>query len=311
MIKGLLEAITFDGDRGAVVPFSRLAEIKKDMVDLSSGEYHTSWLDRMTNHVTNNDTAFIPQNFKPRSFISIVIPSPKLIFQFNYLGKSINCVLPPHYMNWTKNNKRVLNNINSYLEPLGFSANELITFPHKMLAVHCGLALYGRNNICYNDEFGSYMQIMTYISNIPSNNTIWYPLKRMDTCDKCSACVRACPTGAIDINRRLINSDRCITFANELPGELPEWISSDAHNSITGCTKCQDCCPNNVHNKGNIKIGATFTEEETSELLNNTGNSSFSDSLAIKIETAGISPEYTDVSVLPRNIRALFRQIIE
>jgi len=36
----------------------------------------------------------------------------------------------------------------------------------KLVAAHCGLIQYGRNNIAYNDEFGSYFGIGVYFSDI-------------------------------------------------------------------------------------------------------------------------------------------------
>jgi epoxyqueuosine reductase len=310
MINGLLSEIISHGNQGAVVPFSRVADIKKDMLDLKDGEFRTSWLDRMANHVTKDTDEFIPSDidFRSRSLISVVMPSPKVMLQFNYRNRLVNCVLPPHYINWDSNNMRTLQNITDYLAPHGFSAVIARTFPHKMLAVHCGLGQYGRNNICYNDKFGSYMQIMTYISDLPCIETVWFPLRRMERCDKCCTCVTACPTNAIDRERRLVNSDRCITVVNELPGEFPEWIDKDAHNSISGCTKCQDCCPANTHNKSNVKMGVTFTEEETAEILNHKGDIPYSTSVDAKIAATGISREYTDIFVLSRNLAVLLEK---
>jgi epoxyqueuosine reductase len=310
MITDLLDTIIAHGDRGAAVSLSRVADIKKDMLDLKNGEFHPYWLDRMANHMTGDADKYIPADicFNPQSLISVAMPSPKVIIQFNFRGKPINCVLPPHYINGDSNNERVLQYIADYLMPSGYSAVTARTFPHKMLAVHCGLALYGRNNICYNDEFGSYMQIMTYISDLPCDETAWTPLGRMEICDGCSACVTSCPTGAIDWERRLVNSDRCITVVNELAGEFPEWIDKNAHNSITGCIKCQDCCPANKQNEGNVKMGVAFTEAETTEILNHKGDIPYSSSVDAKIESTGISREYTDISVLPRNLAALLQK---
>jgi epoxyqueuosine reductase len=307
MIADLLQTISAYGDRGAVVPFSRVADIKKDMLDLKNGEFHTSWLDRMASHMAGEADTFIPSDigFIPRSLISVVMPSPKAILQFNDQGRLIDCVLPPHYINWEANNRRVLLYLSEYLEQHGFSAGMAYTFPQKLLAVHCGLGAYGRNNICYNDEFGSYMQIMTYLSDLPCEETVWFPLSRMERCEQCRACVISCPTGAIDAERQLVNSDRCITVANESPGEFPEWLNEDAHNSITGCTKCQDCCPANAHSKDNIMTGFIFTEDETAELLEYIGDVPYSDSLAAKLKATGVSPEF--VSSFPRNLAVLLQ----
>ena len=306
----LLNEIHSHGDRGAVVSFSRIGDLKRDMLDLKNGDYHTDWLDRMANHMIEDTDNFIPSDidFEPRSLISIVMPSPKMVLQFSYRNCFIPCVVPPHYTNFYANNERALHYIKGYLAPFGYSVAMTITIPQKLLAVHCGLALYGRNNICYNEEFGSYMQIMTYISDLPSGEAPWFPIRRMQICEQCSACVSSCPTGAIDSNRCLINSDKCITLFDESPGEFPEWLDKEAHNSIVGCTKCQDCCPGNAHNKGNIKEGVTFTEVETIELMNNQSDVSYSDSLASKIMETGIPSEYSKPCVLPRNLAALLHK---
>jgi len=176
-----------------------------------------------------------------------------------------------------------------------------------LLAVHCGLGLYGRNNICYNEKFGSYMQIMSYISDLPCEQTAWLPIKRMNICEECRACVVSCATGVIDPRHELIiDTERCLAHLNESPGEFPDWLDKNAHNSLFGCMKCQDCCPANAQNKNNIVMGTTFTEKETTEILSHKADEPFSDSLVIKLEAAGLSPE--EINNMPRNLSALLQK---
>ena len=47
MIKTFLNEISTHGDKGAVVPISRIDDIKQDLEDLKNGEYHTPWIDWM------------------------------------------------------------------------------------------------------------------------------------------------------------------------------------------------------------------------------------------------------------------------
>ena len=269
MIKGLLDAIASHGNRGAVVPFPRIEDLKKDMLEVQASGYHTDWLDRMVNHMTGDTAKFAPAEFQPRSLISVVMPSSKVILRFQYRGKPVQCVVPPLYTTWDSKNNQTLQAICDYLSPHGYTAAMIKTVTQKLLAVHCGLAQYGRNNICYHEEFGSYMQIMTYVSDMPCEEHTWHPIKRMDICDDCRACIDACPTVAIDAERRYIDADRCITTYNEPPsGDFPAWLGKDVHNSIVGCTRCQDCCPANAQNAGNTEVGLAFTENETQEILN-------------------------------------------
>jgi epoxyqueuosine reductase QueG len=60
--------------------------------------------------------------------------------------------------------------INAYLEPYGYRAMLFDKLPQKLLAVHSGLGLYGRNNLCFHKEFGSYIRILSFISDLPVRN---------------------------------------------------------------------------------------------------------------------------------------------
>ena len=296
------------GSRGALVPLSRIEDIKQDMMALKNGPFHTDWLDKMVRHVTDASNPFLPSgiSFDPCSLISVVTPSPKVTLQFVFQGEEFDCAVPPHYTNWDLNNESMLQDLKDYLAPHGYSVAMAKTFPQKMLAVHAGLGFYGRNNVYYHEEFGSYVQLMTYVTDLPSKAGTWHPLRRMDQCSNCYVCVRACPTKAIDSSRRLIDSDRCLTYYDEIPGEFPEWIDKKAHNCIIGCIKCQDCCSSNFENKRNAQRGVAFTEEETNELLHWKENEPCSSTLAEKLAMTGIPEEYTNM--FPRNLAVLLEK---
>lgn len=298
MIEVLLNEIASHGEKGAVVPVSRFDDLKREMEDLKSEDYH-AFSDWMAGAMA------IPQDlgFTPRSLISVITPSPKVMLQFNVDGKMVHCVVPPQYSDGSKD-MEVLQYISSYLTPLGFTAAIASYLPQKLLAVHCGLTLYGRNNISYNKEFGSYLRILSYVSDVPCDDAPWFPSQRMDACDNCHACVDVCPTKAIGLDHRVIDAYTCLTFKNEHPGDFPDWVPADAHNSLIGCMKCQDCCPSNAHNKNNIINGIAFTEEETAELLRHNADEPYSASLTAKIEATGF-PEFS--LLLPRNLAVLLR----
>ncbi|NLL38300.1 MAG: 4Fe-4S binding protein [Clostridiales bacterium] len=239
--------------------------------------------------------------FAPRSIIMVIKPHSKVILTFNRSGRAFQCILPPAYANERALANEVLGYINDFLKPFGFSAAEAM-LPQKLLAVRCGLARYGRNNISYSKEFGSYMQLLTFFSDMPCDTDEWRPIELMEVCQSCKACMAACPTGAIHSGHHIIDAIKCITASNELPGEFPEWLDKSAHNSIVGCMKCQDCCPANAHNKNNVKMGVEFSEEETAELLGHKEGLPLSDKLASKLEAAGI---WKLINVLPRNLAIL------
>jgi len=311
MIEQLISEIASHGDRGAVVPFSRINDLKDNMTVLQDGEFHTDWINRMARHVTNEANKFIPPDtcFEPQSMISVVIPSKKAVFQFNYHGELIVCTVPPVETAFTQNNARVLQYLSDYLLPQGFSAVKAVSLPHKMLATHCGLGSYGRNNIFFSKEFGSYVQLMTFLTNLPCDEANWIPLNRMESCEECTKCVSSCPTGAIDPERQLINSDRCVTYFNERLEEFPKWLDKSAHSCLVGCMHCQDCCPENEKNKDNIRVGVSFSEEETRAILDTKSDERYPEALAAKLELALLMPEFNVPAVLSRNLAALLQSL--
>jgi len=205
MIQGLLNEFNLHGDRGMAVPLSRIDDLKQDVMNLKNEEPYTGWLDWRIKSID----AFIPEGlcFKPQSLISVISPSTKIILQFNYNGKAYHCTVPPTYADYRSHDERILKYVNEYLKPLGFMAAIAYRLPQKLLAVHCGLGLYGRNNICYNEEFGSYIKVSSYVSDLPSDETKWLPIHFMDQCKNCNSCESSCPTNAIDTTRQIIDAD--------------------------------------------------------------------------------------------------------
>lgn len=232
MIDNLLKEITEHGDRGAIVPISRFDELKCELEELKTGKYHmfSDWILNSMN-ITNDI------GFTPRSLITVIVPSPKVMIGFTYNGKVVHYIIPPQYLDEVYKDEEVLQYINAYLKPHGYKAALFDNLPQKLLAVHSGIGLYGRNNLCFHKEFGSYIRILSFISDLPCEESAWYPARRMDTCDNCSACINVCPTNAIEPNYRIINTSNCLTFMNEVPEDFPEWVYKNAHNALIGCIK--------------------------------------------------------------------------
>lgn len=107
-------------------------------------------------------------------------------------------------------------------------------------AWRAGLGVIGLNNQLIIPGTGS----KVFLSEILWTATADYGSPAEGDCGRCSACVRACPGGALD-GKGSIDCSRCLSYLTiEHRGELPEWLSLDKR--IYGCDICQDVCPHNT-----------------------------------------------------------------
>lgn len=167
-----------------------------------------------------------------------------------------------------------------------------------------GLAVYGKNNITYINNMGSNLSYIAFYTDIPCFEDHWRPVCHFEFCDKCGNCVKHCPTGAIKKDSFLIDNEKCLSCINESAGDFPHWMPKNIHHTLYDCLRCQEYCPMNK-SIINDKIGPiTFTEEETSMLLDGKGPEDFSQEFLDKINNLGLF-DWRDA--LPRNIKAIIQ----
>ncbi|MFW5685834.1 MAG: 4Fe-4S double cluster binding domain-containing protein [Spirochaetota bacterium] len=130
--------------------------------------------------------------------------------------------------------------------------------PLKRLAVSCGLAVYGRNNITYVAGMGSFLTLAAHYSNLEPEDLDWSEPVTAKACARCEACVAACPTGAIRADRFLIDNERCLSYFNESPGTFPPWLSANVHHCVYDCLICQSACPMNRSRRSHPRRGGSF-----------------------------------------------------
>jgi epoxyqueuosine reductase len=249
-------------------------------------------------------------SFKPpatlpnaRSIIVIGIPQKITPVEFFYKGKRHQTVLPPTYV-YSEVRTTCKEILSQILEKKRYFVDRAI-LPLKLLAVKSGLAKYGKNNICYVNEMGSFTRLEAFYTDYEFLTDEWHEKKIMKSCSTCSLCQNACPTHCIPKERFLIHADRCLTYLNENKGDFPSWVNVQSHNALVGCMHCQIVCPQNKKFLQFNKQTVNFTEEETSIILQKTPRRHLSKALAKKLIRFDIDEYYP---LLGRNLSVLMNE---
>jgi epoxyqueuosine reductase len=110
----------------------------------------------------------------------------------------------------------------------------------RAVAERAGIGWSGKNCAIITPEFGSYIYLGEMITSIPFEPDT--PME--DQCGSCTACLDACPTGAL-VQGGQINAQRCIAFLTQTKSMIPEEFRGKIGNRVYGCDSCQTSCPVN------------------------------------------------------------------
>ncbi|MEX0812078.1 MAG: tRNA epoxyqueuosine(34) reductase QueG [Chitinophagales bacterium] len=115
----------------------------------------------------------------------------------------------------------------------------------KAWAKRSGLGWIGKNTNLLNKQSGSFF----FVAEIICDLELQYDGPVTDHCGTCTACIDACPTGALDQPYQ-IDGSKCISyFTIELKEEIPNEFKGQFENWAFGCDICQDVCPWNRFSK--------------------------------------------------------------
>ena len=134
------------------------------------------------------------------------------------------------------------NAFKAYIQSLGISRYEGdVDLPKRMACARAGIITFGRNNFAFTKEDGSFIILYAFLVDA----ALEYDEPTM-TCDcppKCRECIKACPTQAIQSERRLLPMN-CVLMNNILGAPNPA-LHEKLGTKIHGCDECQLACPRN------------------------------------------------------------------
>ncbi|HEY7943003.1 MAG TPA: tRNA epoxyqueuosine(34) reductase QueG [Casimicrobiaceae bacterium] len=111
------------------------------------------------------------------------------------------------------------------------------------LAAKSGLGWRGKHTLLLTRDAGSFFFLGEIYTDLPLPTTG----AASAHCGSCSACITACPTGAIVAPYEL-DARRCISYLTiELKGSIPEDLRPLIGNRVYGCDDCQLACPWNKY----------------------------------------------------------------
>jgi epoxyqueuosine reductase len=272
---------------------------------LSDNEIYRSYID--------SKKFKVPENLPNAKYIIILAIFTKLgLINFHLNGKKHELMIPPQYYDDELTYEGIKDIVMTEIIKEPGYKTELATKLHlKLLAVRSGLGKYGRNNICYVDEMGSLITLIAYFTDYEFKEDNWTEIKMMDVCKNCIICMNGCPTNAISTapeENFVINAGRCITLYNEIAGEFPDWIPSDAHNALKGCLRCQLPCPGNREAIKKPERFDDLTEEETKKILEGNVDDNLLKVLSDKIRMFSHSNAKKAFPSFKRNLEVLLNQ---
>lgn len=138
--------------------------------------------------------------------------------------------------------------------------------PEVYAAALSSLGKIGTNGLLINEKYGTWVFIGEIVTTLSLENST-----KVQYCENCGACERACPTGAIADGR--VDKSLCLSDITQRKGELSDEQCAMIKQSgcAWGCDICQLVCPHNndVKATGIDDFISSFSPRADTENLEN------------------------------------------
>lgn len=201
--------------------------------------------------------------FEARTIGVVSIPVSAYTLDLGTAEGPLEAVVPPIYFLPPGRWKPVIALLDRAMEAQGFHCS-YAHLPSKSVGARLGLTHYGRNNVTYTPEAGSYHFMVGFATDADlgwsTGNGPVEP-RLLSECEGCDRCLAACPTKALSADRFVMRHERCLTLWNEMPGDFPAFVAPHLHHTLMGCTRCTDVCPANKGKLRTARLGALAQDE--------------------------------------------------
>jgi len=281
----------------AILPISVLADAKAYMMALE--QKYT--LNAFQRRIIHERYVYSVDGDDAKSLVIAAWPLQPALYEFHYRGKVITTLLDDNYAAAGDEEPR----LTQAFADRGHSLRAVNWLPLKHLAVRGGLCEYGRNNIAYCGEWGSFTWLGGYVTDMPApEDYIWRDVINMPVCESCDECINTCKTAAITPAQWLIDNEKCLAYHN-YHDNLPDWIPAAAHRHLHGCYACQHVCPANSKRVQNL-VPTVFDEAQTRIMLD---AAAFADYPQEIKNALGLFDPAKDFAFMPRNLRLLLENV--
>jgi epoxyqueuosine reductase len=137
--------------------------------------------------------------------------------------------------------RRVLDAVATELHGAGHRAEALADddrLVDRAAAVRAGVGWWGKNAMVLAPGHGPWLLLGSVVTDAELVPTP--PMAR--SCGSCSACLPACPTGAL-VAPGVLDARRCIARWAQAPGVIPTAFRRAMGDRLYGCDDCLDACP--------------------------------------------------------------------
>ena len=134
----------------------------------------------------------------------------------------------------------------------------------RAAAVRAGIGWRGKNTMVLAPGVGPWVLLGTVVTD--AQLRVSEPTSR--TCGSCSACLPACPTGAL-VAPGVLDARRCLAAIAQQPGAIPRQYRKVLRDRLYGCDDCLEACPpgsrlllSSTESRGRVDLAAVLDADD-------------------------------------------------